>query len=231
MRFPFTDKAVFYLLTCYAALFSISSDANTILKLAIVVAVIRCIKKSVRLDLDRGLTVAIIFFFCTLLVSSIAAYEPLTSFKRVWRYFYYMAPLFLAVLFLKNRQQLIVLLLALVASICVSDSYAIWQGLQGQQRVVAFTNHAMVLAGYLIQMLPLILVMLAEKTELRKGVRIGLSVIFLLSLVALIYNGTRGAWGAVAVTFLIYGMITIKRNKYILPGIIILFIMTGIVLG
>ncbi|MCM0758019.1 O-antigen ligase family protein [Sporomusa sphaeroides DSM 2875] len=227
----FIDKAVFYLLTCYAAVFSISSDASTILKLAIIAAGIRCIKKPIRLDLDRGLATTIIFFFCTLLVSSITAYEPLTSFKQVGEYLYYMVPLFLAVLFVKKRKQLIVLLLALVVSTCVSDSYAIWQGLQGQQRAAAFTAHPMLLAGYLVQMLPLILIVLAEKTELRKGMRMGLLVVFLLSLAALIYNGTRGAWVAVAITFSVYGMITVKRNKYILPSIIILFIMTGIVLG
>lgn len=227
----FADKAVFYLLTCYAAVFSISSDASTILKLAIIAAGIRCIKKPVRLELDRGLAAIIIFFFCTLIVSSITAYEPLTSFEQVWEYLYYMVPLFLAVLFVKTRQQLITILLALIASICISDIYAIWQGLQGQRRVVAFTAHAMLLAGYLVQMLPLILIMLAEKTELRKGVRVGLLVVFLLSLAALIYNGTRGAWVAVIVTFLVYGMITVKRNKYILPSIVILFIMMGIVFG
>lgn len=228
----FMDKVIFYLLICYALLSCISIGGTSIvLALAFIVAVIRFAKQPVKPDMDRGLAKAMIFFFLTLVVSSIAAYDPAFSLNQVWKYFYRMAPLFLVVFFIKDRQQMLIILLALSTSIFIADSYAIWQGMHGQGRAAAFGANAMILAGYLVQMIPLLLVMAVQKDYLGTKNRILLATVFLFSLIALIYNGTRGAWVAVAVCLLLYGFMSIRKNKYILPSIMIFLLVVGIVIG
>ena len=226
------DKAIFYLLICYAVLSCITiAGTSIILALAFVLAVIRYIKQPIKPVLNRSLIAAIAVFFCTALLSALTAYEPITSLKQLWKYFYRMVPFFLSVFFVRTRQQLTVIMLALGVSIFIADSYAIWQGIRGQSRATAFGANAMILAGYLVQMIPLLLVMIADKECLGKRTRSPLALIFLLSLIALIYNGTRGAWVAVAFAFVVYGIMSINHNKYILPSVLILFIAAGTVFG
>ncbi|CVK19944.1 O-antigen ligase family protein [Sporomusa sphaeroides] len=228
----FLDKAIFYMLTCYA-LFSCISIAGTsiALSLAVILAVIRLVKQPEKPDMDRGLVQALLFFFLTLLISALAAYDSATGFAQVWKYFYRMVPLFLVVLFIKKPQQMVVVLLALSVSIFIAGSYTIWQGIHGQQRAAAFGANAMILAGYLVQMIPLLFVMVTAKGYLEKRKRMLLAIVLLISLLALVFNATRGAWVAVAVSLLLYGLMNIKKHKYILPSIVIVCLGVGIVIG
>ena len=207
------------------------AGSSIALTLAFVLAIIRFIKQSKSSALDKGMIIAIAIFFFTLLVSAITSDHVALSLKSVWGDLRHMAPLFLVTVFIKDRKKMKAILFALCVSIFIADSYAIWQGIQGKQRVAAFGAHPMILAGYLIQMIPLLLVMVAEGNILGNRSRIILAIIFLLSLIALVLNGTRGAWLAVVFIFFVYGIMSIKRNRYIVPCLVIILIIASLTIS
>lgn len=208
------DTVIYYLLLLYALASSISiAAANIAISLAAVLAIVRYYKESLPMNFDKGLGKAIGIFLVAALLSAVFAYKPNIGFERVGIYFYRMIPLVLAILFIKSKEQLIKILIVMASSILIADCYAIWQGLHGNYRANGFGASPMVLAGYLIQMIPLLLIVGLENGCISLQKKAFLLSGAILSCVALIYNGTRGAWIAVVVTLFLYGLLHIKRNK------------------
>jgi len=208
------DKAIYYLLILYALVSSISiAAANVAITLAAVLAMVRHIKEPITVKYDKGLATAIGMFLVAVLISAIFAYKPSVGFHRLFTYLYRIFPLVLAIFFIKNKEQLVKVLIVMGSSILIADGHAIWQGVHGNYRTASFSSHPMILAGYLIQMIPLLLVVGFENqfTSVQKrSYFIGVAAI---SCGALVYNGTRGAWIAAGVVIFLYGLLKVKYNK------------------
>lgn len=223
------DRTIYYLLLLYALASSISiAVANLTISLATLLAIVRQIKEPIHAVFDKGLLRAIGLFLIAVFISAIFAYKPVTGFDNLWAYLYRMLPLFLAITFIRNMKDLITIIIVMATSLLISDGYAIWQGVHGNYRATGFSGHYMMLAGYLIQMVPLLLIVGLENKLVSKKIKMYFVSTVLISCVALLYNGTRGAWVAVVVFFLVYSAHNIKRNKKITISVLTVCLFAGL---
>lgn len=222
------DNTVYYMLLAYAFTSSISiAGSHVAIGIACLVAIARCCKQPVKTTLDSGLVKAIIVFLCVMAVSGLFGYHPWVSLNKLWATVYRMVPFFLVIAFIKEKHRLATLLTILGVSILVSDSYAIWQGLHGNHRAGAFSNY-MILAGCLLQMIPLLLTLGLQDTVRQVGNRKFFLSVCGFSMIALVYNGTRGAWLAVTVAIIVYAFISLTKNKRTFIVLLILILLLGI---
>ena len=229
MSVKMLDNAIFYCLMLYALASCLSiAGTNIAVVLASLLAIIRYIKEPVRLRLDRRLVCVMAFFGFTIFISAIFAYDHDIAFSKLWAYIYRTFPLFLVAGFLpKERIKPIVMMLGV--SILLADLTAIWQGLHGNPRAKAFASHPMILAGYLIQMIPLLAVLGFEDTKLSSRLRSGLCAVVAICFPALIFNQTRGAWLAVVGIALIYFITKIKTSRK--TALVITLVLVAVVAG
>ena len=222
------DTMIYYLLLLYALVSSISiAAANIAISLAAVMAIVRYSQERMPVIFDKGLIKAMGIFLIAVLLSAVFAFKPGIALERGATYFYRMLPLVLAIMFIRNKGQLLKILLVMASSIVIADSYAIWQGIHGNYRANAFAASPMVLAGYLIQMIPLLLIVGLEHRAITLQEKVYFLMGAVLSCIALIYNSTRGAWIAVVVTLILYGLLHVKRNK----KVVLMFLVGSIFLG
>lgn len=224
------DKAIFYCLLLYALASSISiAAANIAISFALLFAVIRYAKQSFELRADRWLIKVVLVFWAMILISALFAYDHDVAFSKLWAYIYRGAPLFLAICFIDSRKKLFAVVITMAMSIGIADLYAIWQGFHGMPRAKAF-SHYMAFAGNLIQMIPVVAVLALEEKRLALNMRIVLGVISLLSLLALLFNATRGAWIAIFVAAGSYILVSLfaKRRQAAIALCILMAISAGV---
>jgi len=224
------DTAIYYILLVYALSSSISiGGASITMYLALLLAIIRYIKEPFTMNLDVGLIKAIGIFIIAISVSSMFSLDVLSSLKRVSAIGTRIIPLLLAVAFIKDRYRLIALLIMLCCSMLIGDVYAVWQGVHGIDRPASFTSSYMVMAGYLVQMLPLILVFCFKDAGLSAKARLFMMGMGILSLIVLGSNGTRGAWIAVAVVFMLYGVLHMRKKPKKLVAFLFVLVLISII--
>ncbi len=149
------------------------------------------------LTVDKTYYRAIGFFLATMLLSALACGHVGQGLKMwgdfwIWR----LMPFFIVTLAVKAEGAKRVLIAASLG-LAISMGYAIVEGLGGEGRASGFYGHPMTLAGWLCLYVPLFLVALFERS-LSLRLRQGAGALFAISLVALLFNGTRGAWLAIA---------------------------------
>jgi len=214
----------------YALLVSVSRQAAwDSLEIAALCAVIRYIKQPIVFTVDRGLIKAVLLFFLVTLLSMFFSAQPMAGAATFWDLLLCVLPLILATGFVKDRKQLTRILVLMASSIFITDLYAIWQGLHGNFRAAAFSLHPMTLAGYLIQMIPVLLVFFLEDQTMSKKCRIYFGMVLGVSTVALLCNGTRGAWIAVVLTLALYGVMAVKRKPKYLLGFVAILMVIGVI--
>ena len=148
----------------------------------------------------RGIAI----FMAAMLVSALCSGDILKGF-RMWGDFWFwrLMPFFIITLAVKDEKVVKKILAFSAVGLTISALYAIFQWLGGAARPNAFYGHPMTLAGWLCIYVPMFMVLLFEKT-LSLRYRQGAGVLFVISMVALLCNATRGAWVAVGVvTFLL----------------------------
>lgn len=164
---------------------------------------------------------SIAFFFLTMLLSALFSGDIVYGLKRwadmwIWR----LMP-FVIITCCVKKEDSIKILKASCLGISIGILCLIYQGVSGDGRASGFFGHPMTFAGYLCMYLPLFLLGYFENLFGIKYKYVS-GIMFLAGLVALIFNGTRGAWIAVAMTagiLLIYYMFKNKRN--FIAGIIL----------
>lgn len=229
MNVSVLDKIGYYLLLLYALASSISiAAANLAVSLAAVLALIRHIKEPIELNFDKNLLIYISLFFTAGLLSSAFSSESLRGIDTLWGYLYRMFPMFLAILFLKRSDQLLQVIVVMAISIGIADVYAIWQGMHHNYRAMAFTSNPMIMAGFLIQMIPVLLLMGFEYPGNNRAMKFFFLTSTIISIIALGFNGTRGAWLAVGVLLVAYILINIKRNKKASISVLLLLCMCAV---
>lgn len=228
MAIDWLNQGIWMSLCLYALSSTISiAAANVAMSLAGLLAIIRCIKEPVKMKLDKGLLIVISVFFLSLLVSLIPSAEPWEGIQLILNYLYRLFPLFLVVHFIEDKKKIAALVFIMGASILISDSYAIWQWLHGNPRARAFGPTAMSLAGYLVQLIPLYFMLLHGKSKKWEW-RIYFFILG-MSMITLIFNGTRGAWVAIAGTFCLYLALHLQKQKKVATVGVVLFLLIGLI--
>ena len=182
--------------------------------------------------IDQTIAGACLVFLLTVLVSAIGALQPWAAVERALNYFFRMLPFFFVPLLCKEPKQLWTLLGAGAFSLMVADGYALWQGLHGNLRATAFHSHPMMLAGILVQWIPALTLVTAvdwgKQLPIKPTWRWAVGLLWLLSLAALIVNGTRGAWLAVFFLLLLLGATLLRKHKKMLVlGSVALVLLLG----
>ena len=180
---------------------------------------------------DKTIASACFVFLLTVLFSAVGAIKPEAAVERALNYFFRMLPFFLVFILCKETKQLWILLGAGAVSLLLADGYALWQGFHGNLRAQAFHSHPMMLAGFLVQWIPILTLLTVvdwgKQLVLKKYLRWLLGCLWLLSMVALIFNGTRGAWLAVLFLLIVLGVTLLRTHKkaIILGGMVLLLLL------
>ena len=183
--------------------------------------------------IDKTIASACFIFLLTVLASGIGAQQPWAAAERALNYFFRMLPFFFVPLLCKEPKQLWTLLGVGAFSLLIADNYALWQGLHGNLRAPAFHSHPMMLAGFLVQWIPILTLMTAvdwgKQLPIKPTWRWAIGLLWLLSLTALIVNGTRGAWLAIVFLLIILGVTLLRKHKKTLAtGIVVLALLIGV---
>ena len=201
------DDAAFYLL-CGVALFSNVSIALTNIFLVPLTLVfgLRLYKK--RDDWRRALpggwmNISLGVLLAVLLVVSLFSPEMLRSMWIVLDDFgYRMLGMYAVLLFVRERRRLAVIALCALISYTVNNIVLIGQGVfLGNLRAAGFSFYMIV--GSMLSMVTPVLLILLLSGRIAPPYHSVVMGAFAVSLPAIYYNGTRGAWIAIAVTLLV----------------------------
>lgn len=171
------------------------------------------------------------FFLLTMLLSALCSGDLAKGLKNwadlwIWR----MMPFVIMVLALNEEDKAKNVMTAALLGIAVGFGCIIYQGMHGNLRAPGFFGNPMTFGGYLCVYLPLILVYFLDKSVLVKH-RAVAGVLFLLGFAALIINGTRGAWVALAPVFIVLMGYYSLQNKKLLAICLAFLVIAGGVLS
>lgn len=205
---------------------------NIFLGIAALLFLICIYKRKVTIDIEtKKYYYSIAFFVLTMLASAIFSGDIVYGLRRwadmwVWR----LMP-FVIITCCVKKEDSIKILKASCLGISIGILCLIYQGVSGDDRAAGFFGHPMTFAGYLCMYLPLFLLGYFENLFGTKFKYVS-GIMFLAGLVALIFNGTRGAWIAVAMTagiLLLYYMFKNKHNFIV--GIILVAVCSGLLVN
>ena len=210
------------------ALFSIISipAGNIALGITTVAFLLYAYKNRNNLQIiDKTYYTAIAIFMGTMLISALASGFIGPGMKRwsdfwLWR----LMPFFIMTFAIKDFISARRILSISIVGISLSALCAIYQGLGGNTRANGFFGSPMTLAGYLCLFIPILFVLFLERKryDIWKWI-IGISLS--VCCVALLFNGTRGAWLAIATVIsllLLYYLIQKEKMAvFILCGLLI----------
>lgn len=187
---------------------------NITLGLATAFFLIYVCKNKIYINLEsKGYLKVILFFLITLLLSALCSGDIARGIKiwadmRIWR----MMPLMIIVLSIFDQEKAKKLLSLSILGFSIGCIYVIYQGINGNFRAPGFFGHPMTFGGWLCVYLPLLLTMVLDKAFV-KNTKILAVLALTLGCIALIFNGTRGAWVAVfPVILLILGIYICKKQ-------------------
>lgn len=156
------------------------------------------------------------FFILTMLISAIGSGHLGKGLKTwadlwIWR----LLPFVILTTAIKDYVKAKRILCAALIGVLIGVLCVDYQGFQGDYRAAGFFGNPMTFGGYLCIYLPVLLVMFFEKDILQRY-RYLAGAGFILSFIALIFNGTRGAWVALMPVFiLIMGYYALTNKKYL----------------
>lgn len=227
------EKLIYIILHLFALASFISiAVGNVFLGVAVLLFFICIYKKDAILDRKiKKYYYAIIVFVLTMLLSALFSGDIVYGLKRwadmwIWR----LMPFIIITCCIKKEDSLKILK-ASCLGISIGILCLIYQGMNGDGRAAGFFGYPMTFAGYLCMYLPLFLIGYFDNLFGGRYKYIA-GIMFLAGLAALIYNGTRGAWIAVAITsgiLLLYYMFRSKRN--LIVGIVLIAVSGGLLVN
>lgn len=201
---------------CGFALFSSLSVAiqNIFFILAILAFVYRLYLKhddiKDALNIDKHLLYPFLAWVGAVFLSALFSAEPIWSFRVFGDYFgYRTAGLFIVLIAIREREQLITLLKICFTSLTITGAVCIYSFTMTGQRTGGAVP-VMSLAGVLSMLVP---VLFLGVLLLKEKQRIICLLGFVFSLAVTVANGTRGAWLAIIVTIGIVIVLVIKSWK------------------
>ncbi|HWR38238.1 MAG TPA: O-antigen ligase family protein [Patescibacteria group bacterium] len=227
------DRGIFIGLVFFALCSAISYiGARNGLYLAGTLAVVRYVINPFTLRVDRGLIGGLLIFFLVLAVESLRSLHPLPSVSKL--YFNYLLPVipfFLLAGFIKTRRQLGVIIACLLVSVLIADADILWKGVHGDFRAQVFRYMPHFFGAMATIIVPGLFVGAMGGAGISKGWRKVCIAMLVTTLVALAFNGSRGAWVAIGLALLLQGGISFHHNrKHLLASLAIIFIMGLLVL-
>ncbi|MDY4920127.1 MAG: O-antigen ligase family protein [Phascolarctobacterium sp.] len=217
---------------CAFALLSFVSIAlgNVTLGLATLFFLIYIFKNKPSLPQDlKGYFVVIGIFLLSLLASALASGDIKTGLKvwadmRIWR----MMPLLIIVFSIKEAYQAKRLLSISMVGIAIGIACLIYQGLSGDHRAAGFFGHPMTFAGYLCIYVPIFMICFLDGKILGKHTWVT-GILFFAGCAAAVFNGTRGAWLALAFVMGLILFYYMSQKK--LAAILCFILLFGSVMG
>lgn len=225
---------IFKLISAFALLSFVSIAAgNIFLGISTLLFFIYMYKNKPVLNTEvKGYYYTIGFFVLTMLLSAFFSGDIKTGIKRwadmwIWR----MMPFVIITLAIAEAKKCLNILKLSCLGISVGICCLLYQGISGDGRAAGFFGHPMTFAGYLCMYLPLFFIGFFEDV-LEKKYKYFSGVMLLLGSAALIFNGTRGAWLAVAITLAIILLYYMGRNrKNLLIGLLLVCVGSGVLLN
>lgn len=211
-------KKISYALLLFAlASFVSIAVGNILLGIAVLLYLLYAYKNGVRItDGARSYYHIIGFFILTMLLSAIGSGHLGKGLKTwadlwIWRFM----PFVILTTAIKDYVQAKRILGAALVGVMIGVLCVDYQGFHGDYRAAGFFGNPMTFGGYLCIYLPVLLVLFFEKDILPRY-RYLAGTGFILSFIALIFNGTRGAWVALIPVFiLIMGYYACTNKKYL----------------
>ena len=223
---------VFYFTAGFALSTSLSiAAANIFLSLGLIALIIRLWFKHDDLGrilkIDRGITIAFAALMGATLLSGLCSVDPVLSLQFFCDYYgYRMLGLFLVLICVPNKKRLLWLTGLIVVSILLNNLYTVWMGimLPTKDRPAGFMSY-MAQAGMLSAAIPIFLLAGLKVKDVRwKGAALAAVV---LSVAALLFNGTRGGWLAVAATAPLTAWLFMENKLKWLAGCLIMALLLG----
>ena len=151
----------------------------------------------------EGFLKVIIFFLLTMFLSAIFNGEIKIGLNRFFEaYVYRMFPIILVILFIKDIIKIKKLFILLISSLTITNIFAVYQFLFFDNiRANAFAASPMSLAGFLSIMIPGMFILVLKSDDIKE--KTIFSIVFSLSLIALVANATRGAWIASLISIIL----------------------------
>lgn len=222
------DKYIYLSLCGYALTFFVSvGAANVFFALAIILAIVRTIKKRPICIVTRGYLRAMAVFLGTLACLVLVSPDVIVGIKRVWFFTDRIIMFMIVAAFIKGKKQIIRLVAFMFISVAINDLYAIWQGLHGNYRASGVGGHIIEFAGTLVQLIPVMVIALMDQTF--KEYRKCLYIVLFISSLALMFNGTRGVWLALLVVLPVASLMFYGNYKKVLFSFLLVALLIGAV--
>ena len=210
------DKYIFYSILGVAVTSCISLGLTNIFTgCAILFSITRVFFKRDDLIIDdkKGLFMVMFIFIIAMTLSALWGGKFTFAFEKyIGHYIFRMSPLIIVLLFIRNMDYIIKLILGAILSLSITNLYAIYEGLNGNFRAQGLSGGPMWLATFLLVLIPIIFVALFDKDKFSKYKMI-FSTAFLIAVIALIFNGTRGAWIGSVIILPALGVIASRNIK------------------
>lgn len=224
------NTMIFWSLCGYALTFAISvAAANFFIISGSILAVLRIFKAVPVISVPQQYIRPMLLFFGTMAGLLLISDDYSAAIDRVGGFTGRMLPFLLVLAFLKEKSQIVKLLLFMICSLLVADLYAIWQGLHGNYRAGSFGNHIMDFAGILVQFIPILFIAVLDSKRVQY--RRYLLIVLAFCTIAMLFNGTRIIWIAVAVLLPLLSILYYRSIKRIFPYIVVSLILAGILVS
>ena len=167
---------------------------------------------------DGHIGIALLILMGAVILSSCFSTDISRSLRFFGDYYgYRMLALYAVLLMIWEKRQLAFIGVCVGISFFINDLAVIFQGLvQGNYRASGFSIY-MSVGGFLSMLLPvLVLLLLSGRLDMRY--RILAAVTLVIGCMALLFNGTRGAWLAVPIATFICAAFLIRDTKKLLVG-------------
>lgn len=176
---------------------------------------------------DKTYYLAIGIFIGTMLISVFLSGDIKQGMK-IWinAWFWRLMPFFIITLAVREAERVKKVLIFSFAGIAMGGLCVVYQGLGGDARASGFFGHPMTFAGYLCIYLPLLFVLLFEKSVSVRGRWFTGGLVILLS-AALLFNATRGAWLAVVCTISLLLLYYLTQRKKLAAVILCCLLAVG----
>lgn len=228
------EKIDFRILCLFALTSFVSIAAgNVFLGIAVLLFFISVYKHKIDINKKfKGYYFAIAIFVFTMLLSALFSGDIVYGLNRwadmwIWRF---MPFIVITTMITEPNKSLNILKVSCIG-ISIGILCLIYQGVSGDGRAAGFFGHPMTFAGYLCMYLPLFLIGYFDNLFGSKYRNVS-GLLFVAGIAALIFNGTRGAWIAIAITsgiLLLYYMFKNKRNLVI--GTVVIALCGGILVN
>lgn len=216
------DKWIFYVMCIFALTTAINHVlANNILVVGVILGGIRWYKKRPEFYMLKEYRRSLGVFFIVIFITIFFSPDVLESTKEFWRYFNRMFPFFLVLFFIKEKKQLLAIFFAFLLSMTIDNLYAVYKtaillynGVTSL-RITGFEIGAIIFAGYLLILLPIIFILIYSRKLKGSGWIKYILFAFAIAFFALLGNGTRIAWLIIAIILPLIFIMKVRDIKMI----------------